>query len=194
MLFHDEHLRRAVEAVRDRVLELLRGVRLGEHLPEEELEEAAVFAEDVAVVQLLPALRILDLVVGPHRGAIRVRRRQQRHTRRDRDDAEDPLRVFRRKLDRRPHPVAAEPDQNRGVGVRGVHHADAVGRPPGAVPRLRAVGRVGEPVAASVVGDHAIATREVVHLRLPEARVADRIRRQEHDTRAPTAVELPIET
>jgi hypothetical protein len=62
-LVHGQTLHRAVEPERDGVLELLGRVGLGEHLAEEELQEAPVVREHVAAVELLPPLWILDLVV-----------------------------------------------------------------------------------------------------------------------------------
>ena len=194
-VLHQQRLDRAVEPVGDGVLDLLRRVRLREHLAEEELEELALVGADVVAVLLLPARRLVDHLVPPRvrRAAPRVRRRQRRDARGDRDDAEDALRVLGRDLERGLDAVAADPAEHGGLGRRGVHHRQAVRRPPAVEPRARRVGDVGVAVAAAVVDDDPVVAREVVHLRLPQARVADRARRQQHDRRAAAAVGLPVQ-
>ena len=62
-LRRDERLGRRLEAPADAVLDRLRRVRLGEHLREEELEEAAVVAQPVVAVVLRPALVGVELLV-----------------------------------------------------------------------------------------------------------------------------------
>ena len=98
-----------------------------------------------------------------------------------------------RDLERGLDAVAADPAEHGGLGRRGVHHRQAVRRPPAVEPRARRVGGVGVAVAAAVVDDDPVVAREVVQLRLPQARVADRARRQQHDRRAAAAVGLPVQ-
>ena len=79
-VIHHQELGGSVEPVGDGVLDLLRRMRLGEHLAEEELEEAALVGADVVTVLLLPALgRVALLVEGLVRGhAPRVARDEMR--------------------------------------------------------------------------------------------------------------------
>ena len=134
---------RTVEPVRDGVLDLLRRMRLGEHLAEEELEEAAMVGADGVAVLLLPALgRVALLVEGLVRGdAPRVARDEMRDARGERDEAEHALRVRGGDLDRGPDAVAADAGEHGRLGRRGVHHRQAVGRVPAVQPRPRRVRR-----------------------------------------------------
>src|SRR5947209_4547226 len=56
LLRRDERFGRRLEAPGDAVLDLLRGVRLGEDLREEELQEVEVVLQPVVAVVLRPAL------------------------------------------------------------------------------------------------------------------------------------------
>jgi hypothetical protein len=134
---HQQRVDVAVEPVGDGVLDLLGRVRLGEHLAEEELEELPVVRADEGAVLLLPARRRVELLV-PARlrgGAPRMRWRQRRDARRDRDDAEDALRVLGRDLERGLDAVAADPAEHGRRGRRRVQHRQAVRRPPAVEPR-----------------------------------------------------------
>ena len=101
LVVHELRLHPAVKPVGDRVVELLGRVRLGEHLAEEELEEAAVVLRHVVAVVLEPAFVALqDLVEDVHRRhPERMPGSKQRDAGRDRDDAEDAIRVGHRQLD-----------------------------------------------------------------------------------------------
>ena len=111
----------------------------------------------------------------------------------ERDEAEHALRVRGGDLDRGPDTVAADAGEHGRLGRRGVHHREAVGRAPAVQPRACGVRAVGAPVPAAVIDDDAMVAGEVVHLRLPDAGVADRGRRQEHDRRLAAAVDLPVQ-
>ncbi len=195
LLVDHQELDRTVEPVRDGVLDLLGRVRLREHLAEEELEEATMVGADVVAVLLLPPVGCRALFVEglPRGDAPRVARDEQREPRSERHEAEHALRVRGGDLDRGPHAVAADAGEHGRLGRRGVHHFQAVGRVPAGQPSPRRVRRVGAPVPAAVIDDDAMVAGEVVHLRLPDARVADRGRRQEHDRRLPAAVDLPVQ-
>ena len=137
-VIHQHRLDAAVEPVGDGVLDLLRRVRLGEHLAEEELEEAALVGEDVVAVLLLPARRALALLVpnvacaaarhgcgGVRSGTPGASATMPEHA----------LRVRRGDLDRGPDAVAADAGEHGRLGRGGVHHRQAVGRVPAVAPR-----------------------------------------------------------
>jgi hypothetical protein len=76
----------------DAVLDLRGGVRLGEHLGEEELDEAGVVAPPVVTVELGPAFVAVEHLV--ERGPVleRVGWGDEGNAHRERDDARHPLR------------------------------------------------------------------------------------------------------
>ena len=179
-LAQDERLRRRVEPPGDAVLDLLRRVRLGEDLAEEELQEAAVVLQPVVAVELRPSLVALELLVervalvGGHRG-------------RDRQPGVDHERAVHTVgmaggEDRSVGPAPREARDQRRLDPGRVEHGDRVGGD--LVPVVDGLLRpVGEPVAAAVERDHAEVPREVRDLRLPVARVHDQPRGQEQDRR-----------
>src|SRR5262245_8701960 len=77
-----------LEAPADAVLDLLRRVRLREHLRDEELDVPRPVAQPVVAVLLCPALVRVELLIEWKRGNLSLPRRERR---RDEDDAADPL-------------------------------------------------------------------------------------------------------
>jgi hypothetical protein len=90
-LTRDQHLRRCLVRVGDEVLDRLRRVRLREDLAAEELEEAVIVAQPVALVVLRPALVGVELRLPRVGGARRVRLGDERDRRRDQERGEYPL-------------------------------------------------------------------------------------------------------
>jgi len=155
---HQQHLDRPVESIRDRVLDLLRRVRLRKHVRVEELEETAIVAPERVGADAVPG------VVPP-----RIVWREMRHAGRERNDREDAIRMQRGDLHGGPDAVDTDADKNRGPRSRRVHHVEAVIAPPAVEPRSIRIGGVGIAVAAAVVRKHAVAAREVMDLALPKA-------------------------
>ena len=186
----EQDLRRRVEPPRDRVLDLLGRVRLVEELREEELEKAAVVAQPVVAVVLRPAVVLLERRVEVVLGAPRVRRRQERERRRDRDDPEHAVGVIGGER-QRVAPAARQSRDHRLLDPGGVEHGDRIGH----VLRVGICrllpGPVREPVPATVERHDAEMARQIVDLRLPVARVDDRPRRHQQDRRLAGAVGLP---
>ena len=120
---------------------------------------------------------------------------EQRDARGDRDDAE--------------HPLAGAPRRSGPTATRRRCRCRRAPRVSVAVASITARQSVDVPVARATVPPgpgcrsgrcrarrrrtHAVVAGEVVDLRLPDPRVADRVRRQEHDRRAPAAVDLPVQ-
>ena len=150
-----------------------------------------VVAPPVVAVDLGPALVGRQLVVERPLDPVRMRRRQPRHAERERHDAQDALRVLRRR-------TGCSARRRRRTGRRG---------PPGACrsrpgrPRGRRVSRslpyavghdraIGPAVAAAVVGDDPVRPAQERDLGLPLARVDDRRRGQQHDRRVAVAEDV----
>jgi hypothetical protein len=184
----DQRLRIGVESPADAVLDLLGRVRLGEHPPEEELEEARVVAQPVVAVVLGPALVGVVLVLERVAGALRMRR-GDRYGRPDVGDGVDPLGMVGGQQ-RRPQRAGRERDEERAVGPGGVHDRERVVREPARAVGVGAARAVGAPVAPTVEGEHPVVAGEVRDLRLPVARVDDRPRRQEQHRALALAVQL----
>ena len=119
-----------------------------------------------------------------------MRRCEEGDAGREGDDPLDPLGLRRRELDRPPDALAAEPDQDSGVGAGGGHDGlDVAGDPLAAVGV--GIGRaVRPPVATPVEGDDAVRSAQVGDLALPLARVDDRVRGQQDDGRLARPVDL----
>ena len=118
-----ERLARRLEAPADAVLDLLRRVRLGEGLREEELEEVAVVLEPVVAVVLRPALVRLQRLVERRLHARPVH--AERRGRRDEHGAVDALGVLGGEQGA-PEGAGRQPDDHGAVGAGGVHHRDGV--------------------------------------------------------------------
>ena len=185
----DQRLRPALEPPLDAVLDLLRRMRLGDLLGEEELEEAAVVAAPVVQVALRPALVRVERHVRRVLAVVRVRQRQPGHERRDRGDAEHGRRIGRGEH-QRPAAAVAEAAHERVLGAARPQRGPTVGDvlPPG-VGRCVA-GTVGPAVPPRVERDDAEVAREVRDLRLPEPRVRDRRGREEQERRRRVPVDL----
>ena len=188
----DQRLGRRVEAPGDAILDLLRRVRLGEDLGEEELEKAAIVAEPVVPVVLRPALVFVELVVEPEGFALRRRRREERHRRTDQEDAVDALRMTGGEK-QRAQAAHRHARHARGLDARRIEDGDRVGDELPSVVRRRFPRPVREAVAATVEGDDPEVPREVRDLRLPVARVDDRPRGQKQDGPPPRTVGLPVD-
>ncbi len=194
--FQQEGLDATVEPVGDRVLDLLRRVRLGKHLREPELHEVAEVLLDVVAVVLGPTFVLFELLFVRRQccEAVGKRRRKLRNSRRQGDDAEHPVGVGGRKLDGRPHAVGALADQDRRLRIGLVHHPHAVVDPRVDRPLSRGVWVVRVAVAYAVVRDDAIVARQVMDLPLPHARVADGRARQKNEGLRAVAENLVVET
>ena len=104
LLRQDQDLGRRLEAPTNRILELLRGVGLGEHLRHEELDEARIVTEPVMAVVLGPELvGVEDLVEPFEHHALREGSRRG-HVRRDEHRSEDAVGVERGQLKGEPSP------------------------------------------------------------------------------------------
>jgi len=101
-------------------------VRLGEHLPEEELEKPPVVLQPVVAVVLRPALVALALVVEPEAIALRRPRREQRDRRVDQEHTVHTLRVPGREQ-QRTQPAHRQPGDARGLDARSIEDGDGVG-------------------------------------------------------------------
>ena len=177
----------AVEAVGDGVLDLLRRVRLREHLAEEELEEPALVARGCSGGCTSPSpagrrARSLERLDARRRatGAAASAAARPGRARRCRARAPGAGRrsgsTARRRRCRSPRARRVSVDVASITARQSSAHQRSSHGPPGP--------GVGVAVAATVVDDDAVVASEVVHLRLPDARVADRVRRQQHDRRA----------
>ena len=161
----------------ERVLDLLGGVRLREAAPEEELEVAAEVLLPEVPVGLRPALVLGALLLEVEAGAL-GQRRGERESGSHEHRAGDALRVVGREQQRAARDRAVG-DEHAARGAGGVEHGERV---LGVGPRAivgGAIGPVGAPVAASVVGDHPEVPGEVGDLALPEAGVDDRPGREQ---------------
>ena len=182
-----QRLARRLEAPADAVLDLLRRVRLGEGLREEELEEVAVVLEPVVAVVLRPALVRLQRLVERRLHARPVH--AERRGRRDEHGAVHALGVLGGEQGA-PEGAGRQPDDHGAVGAGGVHHRDGVRDELGLGVGLDRIRAVRAAVPAAVEGHDASVPREVGDLRLPVARVDDRPRRQQQDGRVARAVDL----
>jgi hypothetical protein len=121
----DEGLRRRVQAPADAVLSWLGRVRFGEHLGEEELQEAPVVAQPVVAVVLRPALIGAELLVPVVRRAVH-RRCGERQGWGDEDGSGHPVRVPGRQQQRALRPERQRHD-HRAPGPGRLHHCQGVG-------------------------------------------------------------------
>ena len=164
----------------DAVLDLLRGVRLDEHLGEEEPHEVVVVALDpVVLVVLRPPVGGLQPLVPGEPVAVLVpnvepARRRQGH------DAGHPFRVAGCEVNR-PRAPAGEPDDHGALGLSGVEDRQGVGRILRVGVGIGAVGAIRVAAAAAVERDDAVVAGQVGHLRLPGPRRDDRPGRQQQD-------------
>ena len=115
----DQCLGRDLEAPADGVLDLLRRVRLGEHSPEEELEELLVVLEPVVAVVLRPPVLGVEAIFEGVDVPFRVTRREW-HRGADEHAAQDPIRVVRGEQCA-PERTAGEPDEDRRLRPGRVH-------------------------------------------------------------------------
>ena len=175
----DERLAVGVQRPADRVLDLLRRVRLAEALGHEELEVVAVVARPVVPVGLRPA--VVGLQIGVEREAdAGGHRRRERKCGRHEDRAAEAVAVVGAEQQSRGRGAAVH-DHRAVVDAGGVEHRNRV-----ALEHARAVGVRGlrpirAAVAARVERHDAEVARQVRDLRLPEARVDDRPRREQQD-------------
>jgi hypothetical protein len=185
----NECLRRCVQAPADAVLGGLGRVRFGEHLGEEELEEAAVVAQPVVAVVLRPALISAELLVPALRRAVHwccgerqvwgVEDGSGHQVRVPGCQQQRALRAERQRHD------------HRVPGPGGIHHRQCVGGELALVAAgLRAAGAA---VAPAVEGDDPAVPGQVGDLHLPVPRMDDRPRRQEDDGRLAGPVDLVVE-
>ena len=188
-LGRDERLGVRLEAPADAVLALLRRVRLGEALREEELEEVLVALEPVVAVPLVPAdvllARLAELL---HRLQPRGRRRQRQGWG-DEHQLGDALGVARREV-QRPLRAARERHQHRLLGAGRIHDGERIGGELLLAIRVGPEWPVRAAVAAAVERQHSAMPREVGNLHLPVARVDDRPGRHEQHRRLAGAVDL----
>ena len=190
-LRRDQRLRVRLEPPADAVLALLRRVRLGEALREEELEEVLVVLEPVVAVPLLPAVVVVARLARTPGSALgRGVRRRQRQSRRDEDHACRPAPGGSAASSSDAFRAARERHEHRALGAGCVHDRERIGGE-----LLLAVGvglgrTIRAAVAAPVEREHAAVPREVGDLHLPVARVDDRPGRQEEDRRLARAVDL----
>ena len=185
----DERLHASVEPPPNAVLDLLRRVRLGELLREEELEEPAEVAPPVVDVPLGPALVGVERLCGRIAAVVRMSRRQPRHAGRDRGDAER-HRGIRGGEHERVAAAVAESAQERGLRPGRLENSAAVLHDLPVRVRLSGARPVGASVPARVERDDAKVAREIWDLRLPQPRVRDRRGREEHEGRRRVAVDL----
>jgi hypothetical protein len=168
----DQRLRGGLQAPADHVLALLGGMRLGEHLAGEELEEVAVLAQPVVTVELGPALGGVELILERVDGARVPGGVQRRHGRIEQDRAEHPAGVGGGQL-HRPTATAGQAGNHRPVGADRVQHGDRVGHELTVGVGLGLGRPVGAAVATAVEGDHPEVARQIGHLRLPVPGVDD---------------------
>ena len=191
-LGRDQRLGVGLEGPADRVLAVLCGVRLGEALREEELDEVVVVLEPVVAVPLPPPDVVLATLVEVLDGRQARSSRRQRQSRRDEDQLVDSLRVARGNVQR---PLRAPRQRHQHGALRGgrIHHCQRVGRE-----LLLAVGvglgrAVRAPVAPPIERQHTAVAGEVRDLHLPVPRVDDRPRRHEEHRGLARAVDLVVE-
>ena len=188
-LRRDEGLGGGLQAPADAVFDRLGRVRLGEHLGEEELQEAAVIPQPVVEVVFRPALVGGQHLIPRVTRAV-LQRRGERHGRADEHGPGHAVRVLGRqdegalRADRQRH-------DHRALGRGGIHHRQGIG---GEL-RFPVSGRraVGAAVAAAVEREHAAVPGQVGDLHLPVPRMDDRPRRQEEDGRLAGAVHLVVQ-
>ena len=185
----DERLHASVETPPDAVLDLLRRVRLGELLREEELEEAAEVALPVVDVPLGPALVGVERLGRRIAAIVRMSRCEAGYEGRDRRDTERECRV-RRGEHERVAAAVAESAQERGLRPGRLEHSAAVLHDLPVRVRLSGARPVGAAVPARVERDDAKVAREIRDLRLPQPRVRDRRGREEQEGRRRVAVDL----
>ncbi len=178
-----------LEPPSDGVLVRLRGVRLGQALREEELEEVLVLLDPVVAVVLPPTVvRLAWLLERLGRPRPRHRRRQ-RESRSDERDLLDPLGMIGRE-DERPLGPPRQRDEDCALGAGRVQHSERIRGELVLPVRIRVCRPVRAAVAASVEGDDPREAGEVGDLQLPVTRVDDRPRRHEQDGRLAGAVDL----
>ena len=183
-----ERLRRRLQAPPDAVLDLLGRVRLGEHLPEEELEEVAVVLEPVVAVVLGPALVGLERLVERRRDARGVL--GERGGGGDEHRGRDPLGMLGGEQ-HAPQRARRQPDHHGTLDARRVHDRQRVG---GELPLgvgVDGLRPIRASVSTSVEREHARVAGEIRDLPLPVPRVDDRPGGQQQDRRLAAAVELP---
>ena len=186
----DQRLRVGLQPPAHGVLDRLGGVRLGEHLREEELQELPVVLAPVVLVVLGPPVgRVQPLGerVREPGGAL-----AQRQRRGDEDDPRHPLGMERAEL-QRPGGAQRHRDQHRPLGAGGIHDGQGVGGELGRAVCLGLGRPVGAAVAAPVEGEHPAMPREVGDLHLPVPRVHDRPGRQQQHRRLARAVDLVVD-
>src|SRR5262245_22934801 len=186
----DQRLGVVLQAPADGVLDLLRRVRLDEHLGHEELDEPAVVAKPVVPVVLRPPrirlANVFEVLELPRR------RIHDGHPGADDERTQGPLGMSCGLHDRGAS-AAGEPDEHRLLGLRPVHDRDRVGDELLAVVRL-GVRRALRPAAPPPVErQHAKVPREERDLHFPLPRVDDRPRRQQEDRRLARAMHLVVE-
>ncbi len=188
----DQRLRVRVEAPGDAVLDLLRRVRLGEHLAEEELEEPAVVPQPEVPVELRPALVGLELGVEWECIAPETGRDEERDRGRENGRPERALGVPPRE-ERRVEAAERESDDARLLDACGIEHRGRVVGVLDGVVRAGIGRAVGQPVAATVERDDGRVPGEVGDLALPHPRVHDRPGGEEQDRGRSLPVALPVD-
>ncbi len=171
---------RAVELVD--VLELLGGVRLGEHLVEEERRVLGPVVREVVLVPAVPAAVVVELLVEVPHGLEpdRDRRGEVARPRRHGDHALDAVGMQGRGEQRLPG-AHADAGQHRLLDAEVVEDGEGVGHVGQVVVRRR-VQRAPRPaVARRVDRDDAVVLREVGDLGLPRAAVHARVDGGEDD-------------
>ena len=159
-----ERLRRRLQAPPDAVLDLLGRVRLGEHLPEEELEEVAVVLEPVVAVVLGPALVGLERLVERRRDARGVL--GERGGGGDEHRGRDPLGMLGGEQ-HAPQRARRQPDHHGTLDARRVHDRQRVS---GELPLgvgVDGLRPIRASVSTSVEREHARVAGEIRDLPLP---------------------------
>jgi hypothetical protein len=186
----DQRLRVGLQPPAHGVLDRLGGVRLTEHLREEELQELPIVLAPVVLVELGPPVGRVE----PLGERVREpgRALPQRQRRGDEDDPRHPLGMERAEL-QRPGGAQRHRDQHRPLGAGGIHDGQGVGGELGRAVCLGLGRPVGAAVAAPVEGEHAAMSCKVRDLHLPVPRVHDRPGWQEEDRRLARPVDLVVE-
>ena len=159
-----QRLRRRLQAPPDAVLDLLGRVRLGEHLPEEELEEVAVVLEPVVAIVLGPALVGRQRLVERRRDARSVL--GERGGGRDEHRGRDPLGMLGGEQ-HAPQRARRQPDHHGTLDARRVHDRQRVSGELALGVGVDGLRPIRASVATSVEGEHARVAGEIRDLALP---------------------------
>ena len=188
----DERCRLELEAPRDEVLDLSRGMRFATGGFGEELDEVAVAVfEPVVTVEFGPALRRLQPLAERVLGLFGGLRPEERTATQTHEPAHafGPFGGGLQPPDR----ASRKADQDRVGGLGGVEHCNGVGRELGVVVRGGRVRPVRATTAPAVEGHDPEVAGEIRNLRLPAARMDDRPCREERDGRVARPEQLPME-